>query len=236
MNKFLRFVDHSVIPVSGAMPAHNKGRQVYSDFHEGLVVSDGSIWVNTTQDVFPFPVVSGDFMDQSPYGCAPGTVTLTANLCRLAPFIPRVDFTCDQVDIDVTTLVAGGLLKIAVYDSDGTNGWLPGTLLSGSADQSSAATGLKTSAVSPVINFKAGRLYWVGVHSNSATHAVRGLPSNGVQNYNLGALGGAGVTTYLNCVAATVTYASGLPSPGTSTFVASTRTNATTIRVRMRVQ
>lgn len=123
-----------------------------------------------------------------------------------------------------------------MYESDGTDGWLPGTALFIGANLSAGTTGAKTSAVSPVIEFKAGKLYWIGVHNNVGDTNIRGFAVTGISIFQLNSVGGAaGAVTFMSGIRATVTFASGPPTDATSIFSASSRISADMPRIRMRV-
>lgn len=235
--EFLDGVGFVVRATAAVLPSHAKGTIVWSDAHEGLVVSDGTIWQNLFKIGFPFKTYSGDFIDTVPIsGYLPANGTQSANIIRLSPFIPRIDFSCDQVDIEVSTLAASSNCKILVYDSDGVGDYLAGTLLFNSGDISTATTGLKVVAVSPALEFKMGKLYWVGVHSSHGTGLLSfaATLASGHRQYQMGVIS-AGGTSYVNMLFASRTYASGPPNPGNAVFTTATKTNSICPRVRLRV-
>jgi len=97
----------------------------------------------------------------------PGTTTTTvtgvANRMSAYPFIPKYDFSCDRIGINVTTAVASALAKVAIYDSD-TDG-RPNQRLTETGDLDCSTTGAKEATVS--FDFKEGKQYWIVVRFNS---------------------------------------------------------------------
>jgi len=79
------------------------------------------------------------------------------------PFIPKYDFSCDRIGINVTTAVASALAKVAIYDSD-TDG-RPNQRLTETGDLDCSTTGAKEATVS--FDFKEGKQYWIVVRFNS---------------------------------------------------------------------
>ena len=228
MIPLLRGLDHSVIPVSGTLPAQTKGRQFYSDAHRGLVVSDGSQWVNiTAKDAFQIPRFSGDVVTTTPYGVAPGTSLATANQVRAALWIPDGDYAINSLAFEVTTLLAGNA-RAAIYDADGADGFFPGTKLWVGGEISTATASIKTNAISPTLAVKAGHPLWLCLHSQ-AGYSYRGQPANGVQARNFG-MTAAGSITVLSGLQANLTYVAAtdsFPASGASLFPRTTRSSMT---------
>lgn len=142
---------------------------------------DGDIWYNSTSarlkakidgremtlgdDEVPSLVVAANRYFTA--NTTPGTTTTTlagvADRMNIYPFIPKFDFTANQLGINVTTLIAGALCKIVVYDSD-VNG-RPDQRITETGTLDCSTTGAKTATVS--IAFKKGKQYWLGVRSSS---------------------------------------------------------------------
>ena len=78
----------------------------------------------------------------------PGTTTTTlagvADRMNIYPFIPKFDFTADQLGINVTTAVASSNAKIVVYDSD-ING-RPDQRITETGNLDCSSTGAKTAS------------------------------------------------------------------------------------------
>lgn len=230
---FVDGIQLAIHPTVATLPAHQKGVMVWSDAHGGPVVSDGVKWQSPLSPSYSFPAVSGDFFDLMPFSAVPSSGLMTVNGLRLGAFIPHVDFDCNQLDVNVTGAVAGSNLKMLIYASDGVDDWLPGTLLFNSGDISSATSGVKTSAISPVQSFKTGKLYWIGAHISAAINMTSILAGDGQHHY-LGAISGA-VVTYLTGILGVITYASGPPNPGNTLLAAAQRASTSIPRVRMRI-
>ena len=228
MIPLLRGLDHSVIPVSGTLPAQTKGRQFYSDAHRGLVVSDGSQWVNiTAKDAFQIPRFSGDFVTTTPYGVSPGAGGATANQVRAVLWIPDGDYSINNLTFEVTTLLAGNA-RAAIYDADGADGFFPGTKLWVGGEISTATIGIKNNAISPTLAVKAGRPLWICLHSQ-AGYSYRGQAANGVQARNFG-MTAAGSVTVLSGLQAALTYVAAtdsFPASGPALFPRTTRATLT---------
>lgn len=234
MIPLLRGIDHSIIPVSGTLPAQTKGRELYSDAHRGLVVSDGSRWVNLmANDVFPMPRFSGDFVTTTPYGVTPGTASAAANQVRAALWVPDSDYSINNLTFEVTTLLAGNA-RAAIYDSDGAEGFFPGAKLWVGNEISTVTIGIKNNSISPTLAIKAGHPLWICLHSQAA-YSYRGHPANGVQVRNFG-MAAAGSVTLLSGLQAALTYVAAtdsFPATGNALFPRTTRAAITVPHVTM---
>ena len=228
MITLIRGIDHSIIPISGTLPAQTKGREFYSDAHKGLVVSDGIRWVNiSANDAFPMPRFSGDILTTTPYGVAPGTGIAAANQVRAGLWIPDGDYSINNLTFEVTTLLAGNA-RAAIYDADGADGFFPGTKLWVGGEISTATVGIKSNAITPTLAVKAGHPLWICLHSQAA-YTYRGHPANGVQARNFGMLA-AGSTAVLTGLQATLTYVAAtdsFPASGNALFPRTTRASMT---------
>jgi hypothetical protein len=93
-----------------------------------------------------------------------GTQASAANRQDIAPFLAGYDFDIDQVAISVSTGLAGNA-AVLIFDSD-ANG-RPTTVLMQSPNISTATAATVTASVT--FSFEAGRLYWIGVWTSSAS-------------------------------------------------------------------
>ena len=147
-------------------------------------------------------------------GAATGTLAGAANRMDLFPFIPRDDITIYRLSVNVTTLIAAALGKVAVYGSDTTG--RPASLILETGDLDFSAVGLKEATVS--LTLRRGVAYWIGIrHSSTAT--LSGWASTATPNLN----GGAPVTTARKVLRRALAYAT--PAPGAWGYLSS-ETNA----------
>lgn len=132
------------------------------------------------------------------------TQTGLANRLDLYPFVPAHNLPINQLAIEVTTGVAGALMKIGIWEN--ASG-LPGALVVGTGDLDGSSNGVKTFAVSTTL--VAGKVYWMGVHYSS-NNSVRAIPVAMSMTIAYPAAGG---TALSNARRATATYGLGLPDP-----------------------
>lgn len=123
------------------------------------------------------------------------------------PFIPAKDMTIDLVGLEVTTLVAGGLFKLGIYDNTGT--FTPGSLLAGTTDLSSATTGYREQTITPLV-LAAGVPVWLAVHTNLGSMVFRGAPIAACIAFGAPGAGGTARNTLYRGGAAP--FAAGLPA------------------------
>jgi hypothetical protein len=116
------------------------------------------------------PLVATSIITAAMNATAPTTVAGAANRLDFIPFIPSRNLVIDQLGIEVTTLIASSLARVAIYaDNNGT----PGALLAGGANAlDCATTGIKTESIS--LSMTAGTLYWLAVWTSS-TQTLRAL-------------------------------------------------------------
>lgn len=102
--------------------------------------------------------------------CAPlGTAITVLGVLRAFPFqAPPSGGTVDRIAFNVTTGVAGNH-SIGIYDNTADNDLYPNALLATSGTVSSAASGVKSTTVSVVL--QPGRIYWL-THVCSTTAAT----------------------------------------------------------------
>lgn len=160
------------------------------------------------------PAVGGGFLPVALTTGALSTIAAAANRFDAAPFAFSAPLTIDAVGLEVTTLAAGGLFTISLYDD--TAG-APGARLAASAEQSAATTGLKTFVFGGTFTFKTFKRYWIAVHSNS-TAVYRGVPIASM--LQIGALFGVGSTPQ-NIVRGTSAYSATPPANAPATARAS---------------
>lgn len=114
----------------------------------------------------PAPTAGQYFKTTCGTGQTTGTIAGVASRLDVFPFSTPHDLTVDQVAINCTTLLAGALARVVLYEADG-NGW-PTNKIYESADLDLSATGIKTAAAA--LTLRAGVTYWAGVwHSSTAT-------------------------------------------------------------------
>lgn len=185
--------------VQAFIPAGPEGPQ-------GVPGGDGADGADGTNGigVLAFPEPTAHFYTQAINSVAFTTIAGVANRIDLAPFLPTKSFTCDQIALNVTTLIAAALGKVVVYSADADG--RPDALILETGTFDFSTNGTKTIAASQA--FVAGTLYWVGVrHSSTATLrglAVAGLPSLGVAT--------AAATGHLTMVRRTLTFATAAPA------------------------
>ena len=148
--------------------------------------ADGTVWHNVTtgqiraqvngavrtidsqQDIPFLKPIAGEYI-LSNIGAGGATTTTLAGAAGrmdIFPYNPRADVTVDMLTVNVTTLVAGALGKIVVYEADG-NG-RPSDLIAETGTLDFATVGLKSTAVT--LTLRQGKTYWFGIrHSATAT-------------------------------------------------------------------
>jgi hypothetical protein len=98
---------------------------------------------------------------------------MTLNRLLAYPFIPNQSFTSSDLFINVTTLGANSLCRIAVYND--LNGY-PNNRIFVSSDIDCSTTGKKTATAS--ISFVAGTTYWLAIHTNAFASTTSCLSSS----------------------------------------------------------
>lgn len=130
-----------------------------------------------TQSIILFR--SGAYYDNTRIGMTSSTVALAANRFEATPFYCSDTIEIDRFGVNVTSGVAWSNVRLAIYDSD-SNG-LPGNLIYGGSNISTAAPGYVYESTSIVL--EAGKQYWFCIKSSS-NPTVRAIPAAG--SYNLG--------------------------------------------------
>lgn len=119
-----------------------------------------------------FPPRSG-FYYGTGIGVGTTTYTMTNGQLYLSAFIPSYNLTVNELTMQVTTALAGGLLKVVIYSD--LNG-VPNTKLFESATAATDTIGVKT-ITGFSFTFNAKTVYWVSMVANGAV-IVRGILSN----------------------------------------------------------
>ena len=195
--------------------------------------TDGWLWHNSTsgqlrarlggvtriladQDLPWITPAAGDYAltTSSAGGAATGVLAGAAGRIDLFPFIPRDDITIDRLSVNVTTLIAAALGKIALFAADPTG--RPATLILETGDLDFSTVGLKEATV--VQTLRRGITYWIGIR-HSSTAILSAWASTATPDLN----GGAPVTTARKVLRRTLAYATA--APGTWGYLAS-ETNA----------
>ena len=128
---------------------------------------------------------------------------LTANTIVCAPFIPAQNITTSNLFINVTTLFAGALCRIAIYSDVNS---APSNRLYLSSDLNLSTIGVKTAVTT--FNFVAGTTYWLAIHGGTTgTAAVNGITSS-----DLIPIKGQSISGSFCMVTASATFTSGTPA------------------------
>jgi hypothetical protein len=147
---------------------------------------------------------SASYTNQKITGSPAASGTLvTANTIIAAPFIPAQNITTSNLFINVTTLSAGALCRIAIYsDVNGS----PSSRLYLSSDLNMGSTGIKTATTT--FNFVAGTTYWLAIHGGTTgTAAV-----SGIQQSDLIPIRGQSIAGSFCLVYTSFTFTSGTPT------------------------
>lgn len=134
-------------------------------------------------------------------------VAQVANVVRLYPFVPRVDFQFNRLGISVSSgNLAGRLSRVGVYASD-ADGY-PTTLMVEGQDIDCTNTGAKDTSTNDVTptTLLAGQQYWIAVISNN----VQALQTWGPSSPDLEA--NAITTIPFKTLGRTLTYGNPLPA------------------------
>lgn len=135
--------------------------------------------------------ISGNYFDAGQGGSTRSTIAGVATRLTVYPFVPNLDVEVNLLALDVTTAVALATARACIYDSDGTNS-TPGTSLYQTAELDCSTTGIKSEAFS--FTFKAGHIYWIGVH-HSSTATLRGIPITDLRQIGVFSTTSGGVYT-----------------------------------------
>jgi hypothetical protein len=125
-----------------------------------------------------FPVPSGGFAHLSVNASGNSNIAAVADRFDLMPFFPMRSITVNQMRAEVAVAgAAGTTARLGIYASNAVGN--PDALLQeGATTIGTAATGIKTTALTPM-TLNAGTLYWVAILSSGAP-TYRGIPAAGV--------------------------------------------------------
>ena len=138
-----------------------------------------------------------------------GNFNPAANTITLYAFIPANTLTVSNLQVNVSTATASGLLRILVYSD--LNG-VPSSKLLESTSLDVSTTGVKTYTAS--YTFTAGTTYWLGYYANAALNAMSSVP--GVELTPISANSG-GFTSASLTVTAAATFPTAPSTLGTAT-------------------
>jgi hypothetical protein len=100
---------------------------------------------------------------------------LTSGRMYAIPFLVPKTITVDRIGINVTTLVASGLIRLGIYnDSNGE----PGSRLLDAGAVDTSTTGVKSVTISQQL--VGGSLYWLVMLPNNSTNVVRAAAVAGI--------------------------------------------------------
>lgn len=141
-----------------------------------------------------------------------GSTTLnpTANTITLYPFIPANTLTVSNLQANVVTATASGLIRILVYSD--LNG-VPSSRLLETTSFDCSTSGVKTYTAS--YTFTAGTVYWLGYFANAALNGMSSVP--GVELTPISALTGGFVAANITATA-TATFPTAPSTLGTATI------------------
>jgi hypothetical protein len=145
----------------------------------------------------------------------------SANIITLYPFIPANTLTVSNLQVNVLTQIATGLIRILVYSD--LNG-IPSSKLIESTSLDCSTGGVKTYTAS--FTFTAGTVYWLGYYANITLNAISSVP--GVELTPISAFTG-GFSAANTTVTAAATFPTAPSTLGTATpaFSASVLINLT---------
>jgi len=134
--------------------------------------------------------------------------TMVVDEIMYIQYIPMVDLTSVSFSVYIQNAVAGGLVRISVYDNanPNVNDGRPGVLLYASADLDMSTVGIK-SAVN-TFNFTAGEVYWLAFQAD----CIAGL--YGHNSSDLIPIGCASLINVSGLRQVGSVYSSGAPSVG----------------------
>ena len=144
-----------------------------------------------------------------------------SNTITLYPFIPANTLTVSNLQANVLTAIASGLIRLLVYSD--LNG-VPSSKLLESTSLDCSTSGVKTYTES--FTFTAGTTYWLGYYANMTLNAISSVP--GVELTPISAFTG-GFSAASTTVTAAATFPTAPSTLGTATpvFVASVLINLT---------
>ena len=171
-----------------------------------LVIASGGGGVN----VLTKPVSGRSYNARTTGTNGSGNFNPAANTITLYPFIPANTLTVSNLQANVTTATASGLIRILVYSD--LNG-VPSSKLLESTSLDCSTTGVKTYTAS--YTFTAGTTYWLGYYANAALNTMTSVP--GVELTPISANSG-GFTAASITVTAAATFPTAPSTLGTATL------------------
>lgn len=97
---------------------------------------------------------------------ATGTVSFVANFWRCVPFRPHASNTFDQIRF-YSTLTASGKARLAIFDSDGTDGYAKTLIVDAGEVSTATAAGDRWATISELLTV--GHMVWLGCNFNATT-------------------------------------------------------------------
>ena len=168
------------------------------------VDSDGNISSKVAGWAYMKPI-AGTYTAGNYAAATMTTVAATANTVQLYPAVWAESFSIDALAYVCTTASTTGVCKAAIYASN-NDGRPTGTPLVTGTQQTNTGTGTKEDTTVS-LSIKAGRQYWLALHTGTANVTVRALAVGAVS-----ALGSppSGTASYTG-LTYNQTYSSGLP-------------------------
>jgi len=154
-----------------------------ADGARGPAGADGATGATGLPGVGFMPMVpaAGLFIANGSGALALGTQAQVANRTVIAPFIPSLTVTVDQLGVSISTLIASALFKVVIYAAD-ANG-RPSTILRETGTIDAGSTGTKFAGITS-LTLSAGTRYWIGIRSSStSTLRTLGLTSSPLLTY-----------------------------------------------------
>ena len=195
--------------VSGLQPILVSGTDIKT-INGSSVLGSGDIVLGSGVHILTKPV-SGRTYNVKTTGTNGSTnLNPTANTITLYPFIPANTLTVSNLQANVSTATASGLIRILVYSD--LNG-VPSSKLIESTSLDCSTTGVKTYTTS--YTFTAGTVYWLGYYANAALNGMSSL--QGVELTPISAYLG-GFTAASITVTAAATFPTAPSTLGTATL------------------
>jgi hypothetical protein len=174
--------------------------------HKVLIVVSANIdynaLINQKENIVGYNDILKGFVSTQSYNllCAQGFARSTAvgtqnGAVRAFPFILNQDITIDQIQVEVTTPQAGGLVRFCFYLPNTSN--YPTTIVANSEFEIATDTiGIKTYTPSSPIVLPRG-LYFQAHNANNTTPLLRSAPNSAIMR-TLGSGPNAGATQLIN--------------------------------------
>lgn len=99
-------------------------------------------------------------------------ITVLSGIIWLIPYYVGRDRTVTDIGVNLSAGVAGGNVRLAIYDSDGTGG-RPKTRLVDSGNIAATTSGFKSALIGSTVSLLSShKLYWLGLQTSSGTIGV----------------------------------------------------------------